>query len=540
MTKKLFVVGAGASKDFDNEMLLGADIIEKIKQLKFQIYFELIALVAVKITISEIGGMDSYASALDNVIKKFLQKKHNFFRTEQFKEEKGNRQIIEEFIQDLEKVLDLRGFLGKMQKEEVIKQSVDFLLDKNTNFFNNLVQFRPSSIMNKKRGGNEFNKAIDGILDFIFTPIESEVDKEWEDVRNDLLNELKTYVTRGIILSCMLDRFNSEIYSIDHMINFLTSVTHYNDEFATSHNLPSTEEIKEFAREHTANLIAKNTKGVPKNKNWIEYLEKEIFLDRDRMLESKVSEVFLINFNYDPLIEWHFNFKSSPSNSKPRENSLNKFTKKASDSHVYGAITSLGGSHGLVENIIDQMSWVISNNKVQKKQIIFSNRNNPLEKTIEETSKDKMKKIKEDLIEKKGKRNINFIRTDLNSEEIEEHFNKIKNSKKIYFLGFGFDNWNLKNIGIYDENFNLTKKAKTIKNKYVYVTNYGDLPKIRIVLEKIFNVRLYKDSEVNEWDENKQKEVSYSFWRSKDINSSGNKVFISTKPVYKALNEDFD
>ena len=79
MTKKLFVVGAGASKDFDNEMLLGADIIEKIKQLKFQIYFELIALVAVKITISEIGGMDSYASALDNVIKKFLQKKNITF-----------------------------------------------------------------------------------------------------------------------------------------------------------------------------------------------------------------------------------------------------------------------------------------------------------------------------------------------------------------------------------------------------------------------------------------------------------------------------
>jgi hypothetical protein len=97
MTKKLFVVGAGASKDFDNEMLLGADIIEKIKQLKFQIYFELIALVAVKIKISEFGGMDSYASALDNVIKKFLQKKHNFFRSEQFKEEKGNRHATPPF-----------------------------------------------------------------------------------------------------------------------------------------------------------------------------------------------------------------------------------------------------------------------------------------------------------------------------------------------------------------------------------------------------------------------------------------------------------
>ena len=47
MQKKLFIIGAGSSKDINKDMPLGADIIKEIKFLKFRIYYELVALVTV-------------------------------------------------------------------------------------------------------------------------------------------------------------------------------------------------------------------------------------------------------------------------------------------------------------------------------------------------------------------------------------------------------------------------------------------------------------------------------------------------------------
>ena len=80
-----------------------------------------------------------------------------------------------------------------------------------------------------------------------------------------------------------------------------------------------------------------------------------------------------------------------------------------------------------------------------------------------------------------------------------------------------------------------TKFLEEVENKTVYATNYGDLPRIRLALERIFAVKLYKESELQE-DGKK-----HSFWRSRDdtTNKKGNNVFVSTKPVYRALTEDF-
>ncbi len=47
MQKKLFIIGAGSSKDINKDMPLGADIIREIKFLKFRIYYELVALVTI-------------------------------------------------------------------------------------------------------------------------------------------------------------------------------------------------------------------------------------------------------------------------------------------------------------------------------------------------------------------------------------------------------------------------------------------------------------------------------------------------------------
>ena len=127
---------------------------------------------------------------------------------------------------------------------------------------------------------------------------------------------------------------------------------------------------------------------------------------------------------------------------------------------------------------------------------------------------------------------ISLIRTQPTEDQITANFAKIKNSDEIYILGFGFDEYNLKNIGI---SFSDTKNLEEVENKTVYATNYGDLPRIRLVLEKIFGVRLVKESESEEDGK------IHSFWRSRDdaTNKRGNNVFMSTKGVYRALTEDF-
>ena len=125
-----------------------------------------------------------------------------------------------------------------------------------------------------------------------------------------------------------------------------------------------------------------------------------------------------------------------------------------------------------------------------------------------------------------------MIRTKPTEAQIKENFEKIKNSDEIYILGFGFDEYNLQNIGISASD---TKNLEEVENKTVYATNFGDLPRIRLALERIFAVKLYKESE-SEKDGKK-----YSFWRSRDdkTNERNNNVFVSTKPVFRALSEDF-
>ena len=45
MVKKLYITGAGASKDLNNKNLLGSELLDQIKNHRFYIYYWLIAMV---------------------------------------------------------------------------------------------------------------------------------------------------------------------------------------------------------------------------------------------------------------------------------------------------------------------------------------------------------------------------------------------------------------------------------------------------------------------------------------------------------------
>ena len=504
MAKKLYITGAGASKDLNSKNLLGSELLEQIKNHRFYIYYWLIAMVVARASFSN-------------------KKKINY--------QNGISKKINDFTKNYKNLVSVDEFLDFLKQDTVICHDIsipDVLKQKITDVCFNVFSTSSSS-------------SVIEILNFIFDFHE----------KNKFINEVGDYIIGSIILSNLIDNIkDTQIYSIDIIVNFLDTVTFYNDIFAKKHNLPKIKKLKKIATKiipvflFSSEAYGMNSPFTPKEKfqdecqNYIAIIEKDIFKNEYKHLDDKINQIDFINFNYDSYIEDYFfeegyrfdkdqfykssNDRTKLISTKQREKAFKNIYNKTQESHIYGYYHSL--------------------EKAMKIDLVFCyeflsilvNSNIPRELLIKDINLDEVDHYGIMLIKKFEQliRNnqISLIRTKPSPDEITANFAKIENSDEIYILGFGFDEYNLQNIGLVDDN--LLK----IEKKTVYATNYGDLPRIRLVLERIFAVKLYKESELQE--ENGKK---HSFWRSRDdaTNKRGSNVFVSTKPVYRALTEDF-
>ena len=347
----------------------------------------------------------------------------------------------------------------------------------------------------------------------------------------DFKDYFKHELISGIVLSFIVNNFNSNfdsnIASIDNIINFLESLSFYNDDYVNKTDLPKIAEIKNFACILVADMIASNFYYHDDEKNYINFLYYKWFSRESEQLTSFIdNNIEFINFNYDLSLYNSFEITEFYNiiSSKDRKEALQKMKEKLEKSHVYGKIKKHTS-----QNYIDKNKCFLP---FFKECLMYIGGNSDIN-SIGET----IKKRKEDP-------KISLIRTEPSPDEITANFEKIKNIDEIYILGFGFDEYNLKNIGISASD---AENLKKVENKTVYATNHGDLPRIRLTLERIFAVKLYKESELQEGDKKHKSELQegdkkHSFWRSRDdatINKRNNNVFVSTKPVYRALSEDF-
>ncbi len=345
-----------------------------------------------------------------------------------------------------------------------------------------------------------------------------------------------------------MGNFDENLYSIDHLINFLSSASHYNNTYAKKYKFPKVKDLENFTIEFITSYVGEKYTHLTYKENWINCLKKMVFLNKEDEIDKLAENIELINFNYDFYVEEFLGYLFSGSNSEPRKKALDILMKKSRESHIYGSMKSAGGD-GLINYLLREIKW-FSNCLSQKNRQISYGSGSEDSQIITTTSISKLKEIQDEIGKREiqdeiGKRKesrpinlrpINLIRTDFTPKKIKSYFSKIENSDIIYILGFGFDNWNLRNIGFLDEDFSLTDGAKLLSGKSVYITNHGDEVKTRLIIEKLFQVRLYKESESVEFLES-EKEIKYSFWRSGT--GQQNDVFVSTKPVYRALTEDF-
>ena len=515
MVKKLYITGAGASKDLNQNNLLGCELLEQIKNHRFYIYYWLIAMVVVRVAKNLFPDESFILRAADvaDIIASFL------------KENKKNTS----FASSLEAPTSIKAFINKLSKEGFIRindvnkrssisqKSIEYLLDEGiifkqkftnledqkyfqtaiyhiTNFYIN--QFYKYE--NYKGKGmiqpDEFKSALDFILNYIF-----------EDDCKSTVKNLKKQVICGIALSFIVQDFNSDSNSIDNIINFLESLSFYNDDYAKKYRLPKIEEIKNFAVLLVQDLIgvaAGHCYGAG-SKDYREHLYTSFFSKKLEELKFIDENIEFINFNYDPsLFRYFYQKLNGDIGSQDRKQALEKLKEKIEQSHIYGKISvtylTNKDSCSYLPFFANYFSFIFDKEKPKIRQ-----------------------------------EEISLIRTKPTEAQIKNNFEKIKNSDEIYILGFGFDEYNLQNIGISASD---TKNLEEVKNKTVYATNHGDLPRIRLTLERIFAVKLYKESELQEGDK------KHSFWRSRDdatINKRNNNVFVSTKPVYRALSEDF-
>lgn len=562
MEKKLFIIGAGASKDLNKEMPLGADIIKEIKFLKFRIYYELVALVTVScfykkfLTKNIINSIQTPSYAISKLIEETSRIQINSIG-------EGNVKIIEELILKILKSdysLRTEEYKEKYKNSDQENQEITdevlkfFGLDQynptdqyQNSIFYKLTSFKPKvffdQLIRKDEELSNFKSCLEEILNFIFPEDEKNDSikeyKDWLEARKWFREELKNYVINGIIISNLLDNFDENLYSIDHLINFLSSATHYNDIFSKTHQLPKVKDLENFTIEFITSYVGERYMTASDKRNWINCLKKMAFLNKENQIIQLAKNIELINFNYDFYLEQNFGYDLSHSNSKSRKQALDILIKKSRKSHIYGAMNSAGGD-SFVNYLLREIKWFSHYITTTGKKLNFGSGKFEYE-TVTETSISKLDKIKEEINKRKESRRINLIRTDFTIKEIKSYFSKIKDSDIIYILGFGFDNWNLRNIGFLNstEDASLTDNAKLIEGKTIYITNHGDLPRVRIMIEKLFQVRLIKESESVEFLESEKvkKEIKYSFWRSGD--GQKNKVFVSTKPVYRALTEDF-
>lgn len=276
--------------------------------------------------------------------------------------------------------------------------------------------------------------------------------------------------------------------------------------------MPDVATIKKFACILVDDIIACNCYHYEDEKNYINSLNYKWFSKESEQLTSFIdNNLDFINFNYDLHLSSYFSAAEffNILSSKDRKEATQKIKEKLEKSHIYGKIKKHTSQNSIDENkcflpFFAECLMYIGGSKDINDIKTF--------------------------IDKREKTKISLIRTQTSPDQITANFAKIKNSDEIYILGFGFDEYNLQNIGLFGNNLS------QIENKTVYATNYGDLPRIRLMLEKLFAVKLYKESELQEEDGK-----IHSFWRSRDdaTNKRGNNVFISTKGVYRALTEDF-
>ncbi len=520
MVKKLYITGAGASKDLNSKNLLGSELLDQIKNHRVYIYYWLIAMVVARVAKNLFPDESFILRAADvaDIIASFL------------KENKKNTS----FASSLEAPTSIKAFINKLSKEGFIRindvnkrssisqKSIEYLLDEGiifkqkftnledqkyfqtaiyhiTNFYIN--QFYKYE--NYKGKGmiqpDEFKSALDFILNYIF-----------EDDCKSTVKNLKKQVICGIALSFIVQDFNSDSNSIDNIINFLESLSFYNDDYAKKYRLPKIEEIKNFAVLLVQDLIgvaAGHCYGAG-SKDYREHLYTSFFSKKLEELKFIDENIEFINFNYDPsLFRYFYQKLNGDIGSQDRKQALEKLKEKIEQSHIYGKISvtylTNKDSCSYLPFFANYFSFIFDKEKPKIRQ--------------EEISLIRTEPSPDEITAK---------------DEITANFAKIKNSDEIYILGFGFDEYNLQNIGISASD---AENLKKVENKTVYATNYGDLPRIRLALERIFAVKLYKESESQKDGE------KYSFWRSRDdkTNERNNNVFVSTKPVYRALSEDF-
>jgi len=259
MTKKLYITGAGASKDLNQNNLLGFELLDQIKNHRFYIYYWLIAMVVARVAKNLFPYEYFILRDIDvgNIIASFL------------KENKKNTS----FASSLEAPASIKEFINKLSKEGFIRindvnkrfsisqESIKYLLGEGIIFKQKFTNFEDQKYFqtaiyhianfyisqfykyeNYKDQAiaiiqpDEFKSALDFILKYIF-----------EDDCKSIVKHLKKQVICGIALSFIVQDFSSDNNSIDNIINFLESLSFYNDDYAKKYLLPKIEEIKNFA-----------------------------------------------------------------------------------------------------------------------------------------------------------------------------------------------------------------------------------------------------------------------------------------------------
>jgi hypothetical protein len=220
----------------------------------------------------------------------------------------------------------------------------------------------------------------------------------------------------------------------------------------------------------------------------------------------------------------------------------------------------------IITNILKEISLTEENyfNYIVKNYIGFSNLENVeiinfnydlcLEKTIEgilekqwnlsEEIKKRLEAFKEKL--KKShfygdiKKGIDFIRH--KPEDSENFRDKFLRAENIYFLGFGFDNLNINNLGLNDlYGINAFQKPNYSRQN-VFLTNYGSNAKIQNVVSRIFNVnQFFISNETRVEKVNKERKVEEKLLISKTGISEDKrfKVHIAEMDCFEAVKYNF-
>ena len=229
------------------------------------------------------------------------------------------------------------------------------------------------------------------------------------------------------------------------------------------------DKIKKQAQDIVANIlkeIRNNSTLYPK--------ETIYFYKILQALESELSNISIINFNYDTFLEEVFEYFTA---TRVDQIPYQLFKKTIEESHVYGDIDN----------------------------------------------------------------GIEFIRK-INKSQIKKYWDKFNNSDDVYFLGFGFDKTNMKNIGL-DK---IKQGECNMNNKRIYITQYAGEKKIQngAIDNRRFSPKIISTIEDTFCVRGLNSKPGMDFFldggiRIGEKNSTG-KVFISGLSVQDAIKYDFN